>query len=280
MRSRRNGRADPVLPTARDRQVIEAVARHGYMTRPQIHRLCFRRDGQPISEQAVCRRLRILTDRGYLVRGRLSASAGSGPYLYRPGPLAGTALEGEPLAVTGTRRRTESTTGVNHTLEIVEFYIELKETLSRRGGEIVAWLGEAEARHTFSHRGREVAFTPDAYCLWALAGEEGAFFLEWDRGTEGVRRIAEKLARYDAYYALQIHHDHLGEIGLRPRLLIVVPDGRREKKLIRWLGKRQSTDDYPSLPTVLIGAWPTVSGDVLGPFWRTPGMGEPMRFSD
>jgi hypothetical protein len=72
MRNRRSGGGKtPRPPTPRDQQIIRAVIRYGHMTRAQIQRLFFRKGGRLASIQAVCRRLKLLTERGYLSRIRL-----------------------------------------------------------------------------------------------------------------------------------------------------------------------------------------------------------------
>jgi len=174
----------------------------------------------------------------------------------------------------------ESIAGLAHALEIVDFYIALKEGLERRGGRIVAWLGEAEARYQFGGQGRRLLFSPDAYCLWAFGMEEGSFFLEWDRGTESMTRFSQKLARYQAYYQVRAHHDHLGETELRPRLLIVVPDERREKNLVGWMARRLKKGEFAALPTVLVAVRDVVFRDILGPIWHQPGQERGVRLVD
>jgi hypothetical protein len=244
------------------------------MTRQQIRRLYFRREGRLVSVQAVCRRLRLLSERGYLYRVRLPAMQGSGPYVYRAGKMAVVALDkGNPgrsrSALRG--RAVHSFAGLYHGLEVVDFYLSLKEGLEDRGGRIVSWLGERQAHYRFEWNGRRVLLSPDGYCLWALGTVEGAFFLEWDRGTESMNRLSEKLERYQVYYQLQAYHHHIGELGLKPRLLIVVPDERRERKVVAWIARQLSRGHFDSLPTVLITAGRWVYTDVLGPVWSRPG---------
>ena len=127
---------------------------------------------------------------------------------------------------------------------------------------------------------RALPLTPDAYCLWALGKEEGSFFLEWDRGTESLSRIADKLERYAIYYEMKAYRDHLGEMGLRPRLLIVVLDVRRKRKLLHWLAQALAKGRWISLPTILIGVRDDVYADPLGPIWGRPGCSQPMRMTD
>lgn len=253
------------------------------MTRAQIQRLHFRKDGKLASIQAVCRRLRILAEREYLSRVRLSVTRGSGPYVYWPGKGAVVVLDKDDSARARgiiKRNRVKSFSSLSHGLEIVEFFILLKEALEGRGGEIVVWLGEWEARHQFEWRGRRLTLSPDAYCLWALGKKEGAFFLEWDRGTESMSRFSQKMTRYEAYYRLRAYHNHLGEMGLRPRLLIVAPDERREKKLVNWIARRLSRDEFAFLPTILVGTRDLIHLDILGQIWRKPGDDHRARLTD
>ena len=253
------------------------------MTRSQIQSLYFRRDGELASVQVACRRLRILAERGYLARTRLPAIRGSGPYVYQPGKGAMGLLDKDERALIGrgsSRRRIDSLAGLAHGLETVDFYIALKEALESRGGRILAWLGDSQARHRFAWQGQRLPFTPDAYSLWALGSEEGAFFLEWDRGTEGMNRFSQKLTRYQAYYQARAYQDHLGLTGLRPRLLIVVPDERRETAVVGWIARRLARHEFAALPTLLVGSRDVVLHDVLGPIWRRPGQEGRVRLVD
>jgi hypothetical protein len=280
-RSDRDRRALP--PTSRDLEIIRALVRHGQMIREQIQRLYFRIGGELASVQAACRRLRILTERGYLKRIRLPVTQGSGPYVYQPGKAAVAFLEVEERELLGRGargRRVDSVSGLYHGLEVVDFYIGVKEALESRDGKVVAWLSESQARYRFPWHGKHITVSPDAYCLWAFEAEEGAFLLEWDRGTESMTRLSQKLQRYDAYYQLKVHHDHLGEMGLKPRLLIVVPDERREEKLVRWIARRFDKGEFRSLPTILVAVRDVVLDDVLGPIWRRPGQCHTVRFVD
>ena len=253
------------------------------MTREQIQRLYFRKDGRLASVQAACRRLTILTARGYLSRIRLPVTRGSGPYVYQPGKAAVVVLnkdERRILGRGGRHRRIESIAGFSHGLEVVDFYIALKEALERRRGRIVIWWGEREVRYQFAWHGRRLLFNPDGYCLWALGIEESSFFLEWDRGTESMTRFSQKITRYEGYFRLRAYHNHLGEMGMKPRLLIVAPDERREKKLVDWIAGKLEKGEFASLPTTLVAARDLVFLNILGLIWRKPGVEQRMRLVD
>ena len=274
MRNQRNAAVKSILPpTSRDREIIRGLFKHGQMVREQIRRLYFRRNsGEMASVQAACRRLRLLTERGYLTRVRLPVLQGSGPYVYEPGRAAAGILDEEERRALGRRRRVETAAGFLHSLEAVDFYIALKESLEARGGSVVIWLGEKEVRCHFGGGGRRLLLSPDGYCLWSLGLEEGSFFLEWDRGTESMTRLSEKLIRYEAYYQAQAYRDHLGETGMRPRLAIVAPDQRRERKITDWIASKLSKGGLASLPTTLIAAKDLAMKDPLRPIWCSSGV--------
>jgi len=253
------------------------------MVREQIQRLYFRRDGNLASAQAACRRLQLLTERGYLARVRLPVAQGSGPYVYRPSKARPATMDGEEglSALRSSRgRRVESAAGLYHGLQVVDFYVALHEGLESVGGRILTWLGEGEARYSLTSQGKRILLSPDAYCLWCFGSDEGAFFLEWDRGTESITRLAQKLQQYEAYYRLQAYHDHVGEMGLKPRILIVVPDARRQQKLTHWLASRLGKSGFSALPTILVSNRDKVIAYVMGPIWHTPDSTSCMRLMD
>jgi hypothetical protein len=279
---RRDGvRPEPAL-TPRDVEIIRTVCQHGALKREQLRRLFFRQGEGLASVQAVCRRLKILTERGYLDRLRIPTAMGSGPYVYLPGARSEVVLESEELALArvSKRERLRSVATIAHRLEVADFYVGLREAFAARDGRILVWLSERQAYYALPGTGRTLPFTPDAYCLWTLDSEEGAFFLEWDRGTESMTRLAEKLARYETYYGLRAYRDHLGEDELRPRVLFVVPDERRRRKLSSWLGRRLIKREWPSLPTVLAAIQADAEATPLGAIWYRPGDDEPLRLVD
>ena len=86
-----------------------------------------------------------------------------------------------------------------------------------------------------------------------------------------MTRFSQKLTRYGAYYRLRAYHNHLGEMGLRPRLLIVAPDERRMERLVDWIARRLERGEFAFLPTILVAARDLLFLDILGRIWRKPG---------
>jgi hypothetical protein len=221
--------------------------------------------------QATSARLRRLAEAGYLSRVPTPVLRGSGQYLYSLGRLGAQLLAAEykiSASPAGGRPLTASFLALNHTLEVADFYIALKEDLERHGGSILTWLGERQAAHRFYHQGRRRMIAPDAYCLWSLRRREGSFFLEWERGQQSLNVIGDKLDNYDAYYARRAYLEHLGEVGLTPRLAFVVPDNRRQRHLLGRLARQTNRGRWPFLPTVLVGVRAGVLADPFGPTWR------------
>src|SRR6266540_3546246 len=82
-------------------------------------------------------------------------------------------------------------------------------------GQYLYSLGETGAR--FLAAEYKIVATPRS----ARALGPSFLFLEWERGHQGLQAIAEKLDGYDAYYARRGYLEHLGEVGLTPRLAFV-----------------------------------------------------------
>jgi hypothetical protein len=173
-----------------------------------------------------------------------------------------------------------SAVALYHGLETVDFYLALRDALQKSGGAIQTWLTEREACYRFDCTGSKLLLTPDSYCLWVLGCEEGSFFLEWDRGTESLARLREKFVRYAEYYAARAYHMHLGDIGLRPRVLLVVVDQRRARRVANWIARERDGDLLRALPTILVGVEKDVLQDVLGSIWRTAGAESLVRLTD
>lgn len=227
-RSGRSRRPPRFLPTPRDRLVLEAVRTHGRLTREHIRRLFFRLPGGHLSSvQNVNARLHMLTAARLLDPVVVSLGRGSGPYAYA------ISRHGEQLLQGHSNKHSDGMRGpVWHLLEIAEFRVRLQLALERSGGVLVEWQGEALLRSLF-HR-RTGWPLPDAVVHWRLPEREGAFSLEWDRGSESLAILTAKLVRYDNYGRARGHRELLPGLGLRPRLAIVVPSGERAERLVSW----------------------------------------------
>ena len=227
-RSGRSLRPPRFLPTPRDRLVLEAVRTHGRLTREHIRRLFFRLPGGHLSSvQNANARLHRLVAAGLLEPVVVSLGRGSGPYAYA------ISRRGEQLLRGQSNKSRDGMRGpVWHLLEIAEFRVHLQLALEEAGGLLVEWQGEALLRGLF-HR-RTGWPLPDAVVHWRLPQREGAFLLEWDRGSESLAVLTAKLVRYENYWRARGHRELLPGLGLRPRLAIVVPSADRADRLVTW----------------------------------------------
>jgi hypothetical protein len=247
------------LPTPRDRLILETVRIHGRLTAGQIRRLIFRKkDGSLVSTQAVNLRLRKLVSNLYLHPVVVDSGVGSGPYAYGLG-LRGAAL----FASAGSRRgRGGGVESVWHSLEVAEFRIQLQGKLEANGGALVEWIGEPALRSVLV--GRSGWPIPDALVHWRLPGREGAFLLEWDRGSETLATVVLKLRRYANYWRQRGHKELVPGLGLRTRLAMVLGSRERRDRLVRWLLEHPGAALHT---TILIGHAEPVQANPLGPTW-------------
>jgi hypothetical protein len=230
------------------------------LTGEQIRRLFFRtRDGEPASKQAVNARLRKLVEAGYLMAFVLDLGRGAGPNVYTLGPNARTARKRIP------RSGRADSGSVWHDLEVADFRVCLQEDLEASGGELVEWLGEPALQAVMPQRSWLV---PDAFVHWRLPDREGAFMLEWDRGTESMPVLTKKILRYTDFWRTGSYRQAIPGLGLKPRLAVVLTSVARARRLISWLSELQTTT---ALPTTFIGMTADAAKRPLGESWWRSG---------
>ena len=181
--------------TERDRWLVRLVAEHRVLTTEQVALLAF--GALPTAQH----RLTVLTKLGVLVRFRpvWRYGAGSVPWHYVLGPAGAAVLaaeqgrdpataryrRGEALAIAHSQR-------LAHLVGVNGFFAALAGHARRRpDAALLVWLSERQCADRW---GRLVR--PDGYGRWREGPGEVDFFLEYDRGTEGLDRLLGKLAGY------------------------------------------------------------------------------------
>ena len=119
------------------------------------------------------------------------------------------------------RRAREQTYHLRHDLEASRFFTKLAAVASDLPDQgLYHWLGEATCR---AHE-RDSSPPSDGWGRYLLADREITFDLEWDRGTEHVRRLRTKASDYVTYFRgrrdAELHH-----------VLFVAPTRMREGEL-------------------------------------------------
>ncbi|HEX5246430.1 MAG TPA: replication-relaxation family protein [Gaiellaceae bacterium] len=156
-----------------------------------------------------------------------------------------------------------------HRLEANRFVTDLiAATLPGPALSVVAWSGPRQAAARLGERMRGT-IRPDAELILTTARGPVDLLLEWDRGTETLDRLDEKLRRYrKAEYKLQYEDDE-------PRsILFVVPGPRRLQNLRALCVELDRDGSWPILATT---ARELRAVGALAPIWQRLDAGEPIQ---
>jgi hypothetical protein len=134
--------------------------------------------------------------------------------------------EGQPLQQRGLLGLLHQ---VRHTAGIYGFFADLSKSLSQQScGQLCWWESGASCERVFVYREETFHFKPDALACVRIGERSWRFWLEWDRGTMGVRDLESKWATYAAYLTSR---EWAKGGGIPPRLLCVVPEIAQERRL-------------------------------------------------
>jgi len=115
-----------------------------------------------------------------------------------------------------------------HDLEANQFFVALiTQSRARRDEGLLVWYGEEHVRAERRATAREYKWptpTPDGCGVYLANGGRILFDLEWDRATESMDRMRQKIASYVGYF----EHFRNAE---QHHVLFVVPTDDREDKL-------------------------------------------------
>jgi len=149
----------------------------------------------------------------------------------------------------------------DHTVGTNSFFVSML-TRATEDRHLALWEGASEAVATFSWGGERRTVRPDGAGVVVYAGRTHRFFLEWDRGTERIAVLLEKLARYANYYRAW------PSAGPSPAtLLIACPSPQREN--VMWRAVTTVFANESSCRHLLTTTHPHL--DLYGPFgmvWR------------
>jgi Replication-relaxation len=116
--------------------------------------------------------------------------------LHRAGTPAVRRRRGHPARPA----RERGTTFVLHSLAVTQCLVDVSEYAHQRSGvRVISCLGEPDCHVAYVEAGRPARLTPDALCEVQVNDELIVSALEIDRGTEGLRTLLHKAARYIGY---------------------------------------------------------------------------------
>ena len=227
--------------TERDRHLVRLVGQHRVLTTDQLCALGF---GNIITAR---HRLGVLVRIGVLRRFRPRREIGSAPWHYLLGPVGAALLGAEdrnerkwaPQVRADRQLALERSQRLAHMIGRNWFFVSLAAHARAGGGELRAWLNEAEAA-AYGRDGLPLRLfdtrlpNPDGVGTWAEGAREVTFLLEFDTGSEHLPRLAGKLEDYGRLAA------GLAEVEqVCPPLLFCFGGPRREQAARRELAACQ-----------------------------------------
>lgn len=139
-----------------------------------------------------------------------------------------TSVDQSPLqqrGVAGLRHQ------IRHTAGLYGFVADLAQALrSLPDARLRWWETGARCEQVFSSQQTTYHFKPDALLCARVRGNDVRFWLEWDRGTMGVRDLERKCATYAAYLASR---EWARGGASPPGLVCVVPELAQEHRFLR-----------------------------------------------
>jgi len=183
----------PARLTDRDRMLIRLLAEHQVLTTVQITDIGFCSQRRTESRLAQLYQLRVLD------RFRPLTRSGSAPFhwlLDEAGAAVLAAEQGRAVSETSWRRDKAQALRTNaHLAHLVGsngvFTALIRTARDHPDQSLALWWPE---RRCAAEWGEVVR--PDGYGVWQESGRQVRFLLEYDRGTEPLGRLADKLAGY------------------------------------------------------------------------------------
>ena len=252
------------MVTERDLQVMRALARYFVLNRQQLQQLCFSddRDGR-----VTRRRLLKLVQAGLINRQPLlmhNMESGSPSSVYYPSRrgleiLAEECNDKRFLLVSSQSPQPHH---VRHWLAVSETHIKIDGAIARQSDvQIDGWINEwdtipgppvapgaeSERRYqllTILQESPRLSCAPDSAFLLARAGHKKVYYLEQDRNTSGVERVAaSKTKGYAELAVRQGHRRHFSETTLPTfTVLLVAPSPNRRDNLRQAIHRKPGSE--------------------------------------
>ena len=244
--------------TDRDRELLNAVYTHGFLTTELVQLAFFPAtgpDGRRSPSSKAYERLRKLWLFAYLERVELPMARSQGgrcPFLYalgRRGVDLVTATGGGTAAVRLRRFDRLDHVFVDHDLKSAALWANLKALIrDEYAGRVrhFRWISERELRarrlrvRDPQRAGRWLPFLPDGFFeLWYASGMVQCVLVEIDMGTLSLDRFRRKLRAFEAFLAQDLFHRSFG----RSHFEVAVLTTSRRRLDHLWQATRQEVAD-------------------------------------
>lgn len=245
----------------RDRRILADLDRFRFLTGSQLQYLHFHDHKTTSAATRICRRTlarlaahRLIT---HLDRRIGGLHAGSSGYVWRLGVVGDRLLRQSRGDGGRARHKEPSARHLGHCLAVADCHLQLVD-LGRRGE---AELLDVETEPTCWRRflgngGQHETLKPDLFAVTASGDYEDHWFVEVDRATESLPTLLRKCGQYERYRRSGQEQQNG---GVFPRVVWVVPDERRQARLLAGLRATRHldselfrvvrSDDLPALVT-------------------------------
>ena len=216
-------------------EILRLLYKCRYVSSKQLTRLYFTDSASP---KTATRRTNLVTKKiaGYgliyhLKRRIGGVRAGSGSFIWRITHKGIKELRKyQPETQLKLRNSYEPTAHhLEHTLAISEIYVELKEYEKQKRLKIESFSFEPACHRSFASFTTSLILKPDAFTYLTLPDEELFLFLEIDKETESLNRIANQCKKYIKYFNTGI--EQRTHEGTFPLVLWIVPSERRKQNI-------------------------------------------------
>jgi hypothetical protein len=262
--------------TPSDATMLDVVSRHPFLPLDGLATVLgwsagrTRRQRDDLAQRGLARIQRAITNRGRTLELAELSADGLRLAAARLGFSLNVAVQVEGLAGGGLDEpiggRQSLAKNLTHTLGADAVFTHLYRLAARSAAhgdddELVVWDGPGACSH-----GR---VRPDGYGVYRRAGQFFHFFLEYDRGTSGIRPLLRKLNAYFEY--LETGRFRQG-YPCFPMVLVVATSNAAEARFAKAV-RAASVGRYARLPLLLTTAWriyndPANRDGLLGSIWR------------
>jgi Replication-relaxation len=236
----------PCAIQPRDIALIDTVARHKFLTAPQLLELWW----PERTAWAGQRRLRRLFHAGHLERFRPIARRGSYPWTYHVGEEGHRLLQRAGLVDESARYRPRRIYDYGHILHEIQLNAWVLAVRRRLGDAFLTWYGETditpppEARNPRQRLDddwsaedlklpRPRPLRPDAILELAAGPDRPprTLLIEYDR-TRRIDKNYDKLRRYDAFLCWWIHYTPYADMDALPYVVFVCQDIEQREQFL------------------------------------------------
>jgi hypothetical protein len=258
----------PIVLTARDKEVVRLVNDYRVIRQEHIEKLLFP------SKNTAQKRLWLLWQNSFLKREFLPVFGGvqNSPILYLLDREGVDLLQTEFGYERHQLRWFADTLGqqfLRHTLGLGDIRVAMTRSAQRHNRVIQAWNDETAMKAQYDRvpvGNRMVSLIPDSHFVLEVPGGVQHFFVEFDRGPERLKVLAQKVKTYERYFESGLCFKRYGTDKIR--VLIVVEGTKKRLDNLKELAEKSHRRHHFWFSTLES----IIANDALtAPYWERAG---------